>query len=261
MGTSRSNLPKPRTHEQAWGSLLRFLSPERQRNSSDEVLQNYERICSAWRPVYRSSEREALQLLRLSFIDAIQPFIDATTRGLLAAGSANKAPQITSISAREQYFRVRNSGASLEYSLLGELRDAEGRSVVWQNGFLSSPTRNPMMLRIRSSDERQRVFQYDILYSRAAFFEEMELVKLLIEPFSSSIFSRPVLPVALRALATAAAECLNLEDLTEIDSIVVGPHIQTDTPSFIVLGRGRECMVRFTMRAELPFPVTRTTLL
>jgi hypothetical protein len=89
----------------------------------------------------------------------------------------------------------------------------------------------------------------------------MELVKLLIEPFSSGILSRPVLPVALRALATAAAECLNLEDLLEIDSIAAGPRIQSDTPSFIVRGRAKECMVRFTMRTELPFPVTRTTLL
>jgi len=261
MGTSRTNLRQPRTHEQAWGSFLRFLSPEHARSSSDEVTQNYERLCSAWRPVYRAAERESLQHLRLSFIDALQPFIDATTRALLASGSGSKAPQITSITAREEYFRVRESAGRYEYGLLGELRDAEGRSVVWQNGFLSFPTRNPMMLRIRSSDERQRVFQFDILYSRAAFFEEIELVKLLVEPYSASVFERPILPVALRALATAACECLEVEEPAHLEAIRIGPRIRSDTPSFIVEGGGKECIVRFTMRAELPFPVTRTTLL
>jgi hypothetical protein len=125
-----------------------------------------------------------------------------------------------------------------------------------------------MLLFIKAGPECALTFSFDALFSRSAFLEELEVVRLALDPFRRITRSKALLPVTYVAIERAArgacGDSCGQENL--IENISVIDRGLKEIPSFLVELKGanerrQRCLVRFSFSADLPFPITRTTLL
>ncbi len=264
------------SHEHVWTEILLHLHSPSSSKALHELGGHYQQLVQGGRTPRSTFEREAFAHLKQAVSDFVYSAIARTRERASQDGSVAATPCITSVSIREEFFTIKETGEVRELCMLVQLQDALGRTSVFSDGLLSYPTRNPMLIYVRCKDWETFSFDYDVLFSRSAFLEEIEVVRLLLDPFNATHRRKALLPVTYFAIERAALSacgvppCQNAALTTcmaaTIDNITVIDRGMKEVPAFLVhvswgAGLSQRCLVRFGFSAELPFPITRTTLL
>lgn len=260
--------PSPSFPPTPWLHGLTDEADSRTGRTVREIIAHYENLAVQGVTPCTMIDREHFASVKQTVTDFVYLALDKTRIRASAHGALTSVPCVSRISIREEFFRIRMQAGFQEYCLLAHVQDLLGRSIVFSEDGLAYPTRNPMLLFIKAGPECALTFSFDALFSRSAFLEELEVVRLALDPFRRSTREKALLPVTYVAIERAARGACgdSCGPDAKIENISVIDRGLKEIPSFLVELRGegdslRRCLVRFSFSADLPFPITRTTLI